>query len=71
MFVCTDLTRSFRVQATGTIVHSSNLCLDRADIKSGGSIIIKPCTGADSQKWEFEHYLAANRPPTTRIPGRR
>lgn len=42
---------------TGTMTHTaSRLCLDRADIKSGGSVVVNPCSGADSQKWEFEHY---------------
>lgn len=42
---------------TGAIIHSSGLCLDRAEVKSGGDVIINPCSGSDSQKWEFEHYL--------------
>lgn len=42
---------------TGTIIHSSSLCLDRAEIKSGGDVVINKCTGADSQKWELENYL--------------
>jgi len=43
---------------TKTIVHvPSKLCLDKADIKNGGDVIVKKCTGADSQKWEFENYL--------------
>ncbi|XP_041367869.1 probable N-acetylgalactosaminyltransferase 9 [Gigantopelta aegis] len=36
---------------------SSGKCLDRADIKSGGFVVVKACSGADSQKWAFEHYL--------------
>ena len=47
------------VQVNGTIKHVGGKCLDRADVKIKGSVIIKPCSGADSQKWEFEHYLAA------------
>ena len=48
-------------------MHVSGNCLDRADIKNGGHVIIKPCTGADSQKWEFEHYLTANLPATAGV----
>lgn len=42
---------------TKTLIHSSGLCLDRAEIKSSGYVIVNPCTGSDSQKWEFENYL--------------
>jgi len=46
------------VQTTGSIIHStSKLCLDRADIKSNGDVILAKCSGSDSQRWEFEHYL--------------
>lgn len=64
-FVWLKFIRSFCFQVSGTIVHSSKLCLDRADIKSGGSVVVKPCSGADSQKWEFEHYISADFPSTT------
>jgi polypeptide N-acetylgalactosaminyltransferase len=54
-------------RTSGTIIHTtSNYCLDRADIKSGGNVIINPCTGADSQIWEFEHYLSID---TAATPG--
>jgi len=52
-------------------VHASGLCLDRADIKSGGNVVVKTCSGADSQKWEFEHYLSLNLPPSTESPVKR
>ncbi|XP_050418639.2 probable N-acetylgalactosaminyltransferase 9 isoform X1 [Patella vulgata] len=44
---------------SGTIKHvESGKCLDRSDIPSGKSIIVKICKkGVDSQKWAFEHYL--------------
>lgn len=43
---------------TGTIIHeSSGKCLDTADVKSGGSIVVSKCIGSGTQKWEFEHYV--------------
>ena len=59
------------VQATGTIKHISGMCLDRADVKMGGSVLVNPCSGADSQKWEFEHYLTPKVQPSSALPARR
>lgn len=42
----------------GTIVHvGSGRCLDVAGEKSGGFIHVRDCSSADSQKWNFQHYL--------------
>ena len=38
-------------------MHASGLCLDTADVKAGERVVINPCTGADTQKWEFEKYF--------------
>ena len=45
------------LQDTGAIVHASGLCLDKGDQGNGGEVTVEACTGAGSQKWEFEHYL--------------
>jgi len=58
-------------QTNGTIVHGSGLCLDRADIKSGGNVIVKRCSGADSQKWEFQNYLSVNQSPSVEFHAER
>ncbi|XP_076093310.1 putative N-acetylgalactosaminyltransferase 9 isoform X1 [Mytilus galloprovincialis] len=42
----------------GTIKHKeSGKCLDIAGVKSGGTVVVNPCNGQDSQIWTFEHYL--------------
>ncbi|XP_064614410.1 polypeptide N-acetylgalactosaminyltransferase 1-like isoform X2 [Liolophura sinensis] len=42
----------------GTVKHENGLCLDRADQKSGGFVLLKTCSpNSPSQKWAFEHYL--------------
>ena len=48
----------FVFQESGETKHiKSGMCLDRVDVKSGGFVVVKTCSGADSQKWAFEHYL--------------
>jgi len=44
-------------RGSGAIIHSGGRCLDRADIASGGEVVLKNCDGTDGQKWEFENYL--------------
>ena len=45
-------------QTSGTITHvGSGKCLDVANEKSGGHIVVKDCDKSDTQKWTFEHYL--------------
>ena len=45
-------------QTSGTIIHTgSGKCLDVADQKSGGYVVVKDCDKSDTQKWTFEHYL--------------
>lgn len=45
-------------QEKGTIKHKeSGKCLDIAGVKSGGTVVVNPCNGQDSQIWTFEHYL--------------
>ncbi|CAC5414918.1 GALNT [Mytilus coruscus] len=42
----------------GTLKHKeSGKCLDVAGVKSGGTVVVNPCNGKDSQIWTFEHYL--------------
>ncbi|XP_046573297.1 probable N-acetylgalactosaminyltransferase 9 [Haliotis rubra] len=39
----------------GTIIQEkSGKCLDRAKLTAGGTVIVNPCNGGDSQKWTFE-----------------
>ncbi|XP_071101953.1 probable N-acetylgalactosaminyltransferase 9 [Haliotis cracherodii] len=39
----------------GTIIQDkSGKCLDRVNLSAGGTVIVNPCNGGDSQKWKFE-----------------
>nr|XP_022307338.1 probable N-acetylgalactosaminyltransferase 9 isoform X2 [Crassostrea virginica] len=42
---------------TGTTSSGDVLCLDKKDQKNGGLVYSEKCSGKESQKWTFEHYL--------------